>query len=228
MLDHNNSEIFFTKTNSDANTDFVNRQKSVFGDLDALVKNSERHVNALNPSKRNLSETEERKLIKRQRSDMREFRGQESIFKRPEAPAPSRFMKSIPDFQKHPDKWTKYTLSDVSQDDMSEKSNTAAAMSFLRELKAKKDAEAMDMDGETKTITFKKPSSYVKSNPESDNEMDLQSTSFKSSKVVMPEYVVGEKKKPKKSAKPKSIDKGDKLKEIKLGHLLEEDDGEEY
>lgn len=227
MLDHNNSGIFFTQTNSEANSEFVNRQKSVFENLDALVKDSERHINTSNPSKRNLSVREERKLIKKQKCDMREFRGQESIFKRPEAPPPSRFMKSIPDFQKNPNKWTRYTLSDVTQDDMSEQSNTAAAMSFLRELKAKKDAEDMDTDGEVKAITFKKPSNYTKNKPESDSEKSSQSTSFRSSKVVMPEYVVGEKKQQKKTITTKSTVKGDKSKEIKLGHLLEEDDDEE-
>uniref|UniRef100_A0A1B6LUD1 U5 small nuclear ribonucleoprotein TSSC4 n=1 Tax=Graphocephala atropunctata TaxID=36148 RepID=A0A1B6LUD1_9HEMI len=216
----NSSGKFFAQTDRNENTEFLSRQKSVFEKLDAVVKDSEKNLERQNKFKRPAS-TEETRTHKKLRHDTRQFRGQESIFKRPEAPPPARFKNNTPDYQRHPQKWTKYTLSDVSQEDMSDKSNTAAAMSFLRELQAKKEMESMDVDSEVKQITFKKPTKHVEAMV--DNSAKYESPSFRSSKVVMPEYVVGEKKTSKRStAKPS--EKTDKSKEIKLDHLNEEDD----
>uniref|UniRef100_A0A1B6JV77 U5 small nuclear ribonucleoprotein TSSC4 n=1 Tax=Homalodisca liturata TaxID=320908 RepID=A0A1B6JV77_9HEMI len=220
MLNFDNSSgKFFVQSDRDENTEFLSRQKSVFEKLDAVVKDSEKNLEKQNFKRPVISE--DIRTHKRLRHDTRQFRGQESIFKRPEAPPPARFKNNTPDYQRHPQKWTKYTLSDVSQEDMSEKSNTAAAMSFLRELKAKKEMESMEVDSEVKQITFKKPSKHLE--PIVSSSAQYDSPSFRSSKVVMPEYVVGEKKASKRnSAKPK--EKTEKSKEIKLDHLNEDDE----
>ncbi|XP_054286955.1 protein TSSC4-like [Macrosteles quadrilineatus] len=209
---------FFVQTKSDNNADFVSRQKNVFEKLDAVMKSNESSIAKLNDNKRSHG-NEEKATFKRQKSETRPFRGQESIFKRPEAPAPSRFQKNLPDFLRRPDKWTKYTLSDVSQDDMSDQSNTAAAMSFLRELRAKKESQDMDVDSEK----LSKPTFKKTQRKREVSEDKSSSQIFRSSKVVMPEYVVGEKK-PSSSKKQKA--KPEKGKEIKLDHLDEEEDDE--
>lgn len=214
---------------NDTNSEFLNRQKSVFEKLDAVAKDSEKVVKLQTSLKRE-AQNERNKPSKRPRlkHDMRQFRGKESIFKRPEAPPPARFLRNLPDYRRNPEKWTKYTLSDVSQDDMSDQSNTAAAMSFLRELKAKKESELMDVDQEAKMITFKKPSTF-KPNRVLDNDLGnedkFETPSFRSSKLIMPEYVVGEKKTPKRTTTKPSDQKTIRtVKEIKLDHLEEEDD----
>lgn len=231
MLGTNNdcvsNKFFVQSPEENVNSEFLNRQKSVFEMLDAVAKDNEKVVK-LQPSLKRETHCEGNKPSKRQRQDTRQFRGKESIFKRPEAPPPARFLRNLPDYRRNPQKWTKYTLSDVSQDDMSDQSNTAAAMSFLRELKANKESEQMDMDTEVKAITFKKPSSFrPKSVSLPNNDLDdrFDTPSFRSSKLIMPEYVIGEKKTRKRSTST-SKPSGQKtsLKEIKLDHLVEDDE----
>lgn len=221
------NNFFVQSPEENVNSEFLNRQKNVFEMLDAVAKDNEKVVK-LQPSLKREAHCERNKPSKRLRQDTRQFRGKESIFKRPEAPPPARFLRNVPDYRRNPQKWTKYTLSDVSQDDMSDQSNTAAAMSFLRELKAKKEFEQMDIDSESKAITFKKPSSF-RSNSVPNNNLDnkdkYETPSFRSSKLIMPEYVIGEKKTPKRSTSTsKPAGPKTSLKEIKLDHLVEDDE----
>ncbi|XP_058066366.1 U5 small nuclear ribonucleoprotein TSSC4 [Anopheles bellator] len=66
------------------------------------------------------------------------YRGRESIFKRPSAPIGQCLKRAnLPDYQRNPHKWTKYTLEDV---DTSERTNTAAAFSFLKQIEEQRDA----------------------------------------------------------------------------------------
>lgn len=213
---------FYAQSRSDENMEFVNRQKSVFGQLDAVVKEKEESLGKYNSPHRPMI-VDGYKSLKRQRHDTKQFVGQESIFKRPEAQLPPRFIRNIPDYQRHPQKWTKYTLSDVSDEDMSDRSNTAAALTFLQEIRAKKEAEQMDVENDKKEITFVKPS-ILRNKASSANTQDIfESSSFRSSKVIMPEYVVGQKLNSKKNIRQQR-DKPKKCKEIKLEHLEEEDD----
>lgn len=220
------NNFFVQSPEENVNSEFLNRQKSVFEMLDAVAKDNEKVVK-LQPSLKREAHCERNKPTKRLSQDTRQFRGKESIFKRPEAPPPARFLRNVPDYRRNPQKWTKYTLSDVSQDDMSDQSNTAAAMSFLRELKAKKEFEQMDIDSESKAISFKKPSSFrPNSGPNNlDNKDKCETPSFRSSKLIMPEYVIGEKKTPKRSTSTsKPAGSKTSLKEIKLDHLVEDDE----
>lgn len=221
------NNFFVQSPEENVNSEFLNRQKNVFEMLDAVAKDNEKVVK-LQPSLKREAHCERNKPSKRLRQDTRQFRGKESIFKRPEAAPPARFLRNVPDYRRNPQKWTKYTLSDVSQDDMSDQSNTAAAMSFLRELKAKKEFEQMDIDSESKAITFKKPSSFRPNSVQNnnlDNKDKYETPSFRSSKLIMPEYVIGEKKTPKRSTSTsKPAGTKTSLKEIKLDHLVEDDE----
>lgn len=179
---------------------------------------------------------------RRRRAPTKQFRGKESIFKRPEMPAPRRARNSIADHQRNPHKWTKYSLGDVSPQDMSDRTNTAAALSFLQELKARKDQNS-DMDvnesSSTKPILFKpvRPKSEKRTSSlgavttvtASNTSEENDRPSFRSSKLVMPEYVVGQKTTSKKKLRTDANQQEDKKKcskqtEITLGHLMDEDD----
>lgn len=222
-----NTGRFYAQCKSDNNSEFVNRQKSVFEKLDAVVKDNEGILEKQNNLKRSFT-IKDNKIHKRQRCDTRQFLGQESIFKRPEAPLPSRFKQNIPDFKRNPQKWTKYTLSDVSEEDMSDRSNTAAALSFLQEIKAKREAEEMDVDSHVKSIKFLKPSTaHRKQNTDISEQDKFESSIFRSSKVIMPEYVVGKKQMAKKNNNVRHFNEKREIhKEIKLDHLVEDDNDE--
>ncbi|XP_067004772.2 U5 small nuclear ribonucleoprotein TSSC4 [Anabrus simplex] len=159
---------------------------------------------------------------KRLRAETKQFRGKESIFKRPEAPPPRFNVRNIPDYRRNPQKWTKYSLGDVSQEDMSEKSNTAAALSFLRELEARKSVEPMEEDHKSHIIF--KPTKKV-AVEDGISSSDAAKSSFRSTKLIMPEYVVGqEKKKAKKNVKKLPSENDKSSKSIKLSHLEEEEE----
>ncbi|XP_062621217.1 U5 small nuclear ribonucleoprotein TSSC4-like [Saccostrea cucullata] len=49
--------------------------------------------------------------------------------------------QKTPDYKAHPEKWTKYSLEDVGNEDMSESSNTRAAFAFLEERRKLREGE---------------------------------------------------------------------------------------
>lgn len=102
--------------------------------------------------------------------------------------------------------------------------NTTAAFNFLRELEDRRQDEPQDDDmGGSSKIVFKKS---VRLRPRED-ELDpqLNAKKIQSTKIVMPEYVVGEKRsKPKKERRPKDQQSSSKS-SLKLSHL--DDDEEE-
>lgn len=188
---------------------------------------------------------------RRQKRETKRFRGKESIFKRPEGPAPRANFRSIPDYHRNPHKWVKYSLDDVSSEDMTEHSNTQAAMSFLRELKARKEKEKVDESDEemdiescesnasdsTETrfkskkralssqITFRKPRAR-ETTEDSAVIVELDDKPvFRSSKIILPEYVIGQK--PKRSCKQNRPVKVNRSKELRLDHLQEPDEEED-
>lgn len=208
-------------TSVSTNSDFTSRQKKLFEQLDKVggVINTDHEtqmdIEPITPSN------------KRKRSETKQFRGKESLFKRPELPISKCLpMRRAPDFQRNPHKWTKYSLDDVSSADMSEQSNTTAALSFLRELEERKSNEEDEKINLNSTkITFKKripKPQNVSTSTEKDDEDKLV---FKGSKIVMPEYVIGQKKPIKKDKKTTSSTKN--RNEIKLDHLQDEDDEQE-
>ncbi|XP_044269763.1 protein TSSC4 [Tribolium madens] len=193
-----------------SNKNFMERQKSIFDQLSTLKCNLQKDEEM---------EVEEAPRLSNRtnRSVMKQFRGKESIFKRPQDPVSKNYMRTIPDFKKNPHKWTKYSLADVKDEDMSDRSNTKAALSFLNELKNRSNESMVtDKTEEIQKIVFKKVHTTVKDNLKNEDEKP----SFRSSKVVMPEYVVGQKvKKDKKNKKIQNSSGG----QLKLDHLLDDE-----
>ena len=132
----------------------------------------------------------------------------------------------------NPNKYKKYDLSDVSKDQLSDRSNSRAAFDFLRQLKDRKnnDLESNENpaeNSEERKVSFKKPSTFKK--PPS-----VESTSKPSSAVqdghkrILPEYEFGQK------AKKSVVKLSDKTSEkskikppsktISLSHLDDEDE----
>ena len=60
----------------------------------------------------------------------------------------------VPDFEKNPSGYTKYSLRDVP--DVSQRSNSAAAFDFLRQLKEKTEGESEPAADLSQKIVFKK------------------------------------------------------------------------
>jgi hypothetical protein len=147
------------------------------------------------------------------RSLTNKFRGKDSLFVKPEIP-PWRIIEKhrAPDFKLHPHKWTRYSLADVN--DMNDKSNAAAAFAFLKEMQTRKSHGDQNDNEESKKIVFKKT---VKS-----KESEVK-PSFQSSKLVMPEYEFGKKIQKKKNRPERQSDGATTNKEIKLGHLMEDE-----
>lgn len=219
---------------------FANRQRLLFDQLSIAESQCNKHDNSETVD----AEVDERRKRsapsddRRQKRETKRFRGKESIFKRPEGLPPRTNFRNIPDYHRNPHKWVKYTLDDVSNEDLTERSNTQAAMSFLRELKArkKKDEVEEEMDVEpcesnsTETrFKYKKCASsqiaFKKPRTEDIAELDDKPV-FRSSKIILPEYVIGEKPK-KKCKQNRSVVKIDRSKELKLDHLQEPDEEED-
>lgn len=153
------------------------------------------------------------------RSLAKQFRGKDSLFVKPEIP-PWRIIEKhrAPDFKLHPHKWTKYSLADVN--DMNDKSNAAAAFAFIREMQTRKMGgdQCEGDDAEEKKIVFKSVTVTTA------NESGAKA-SFRSSKLVMPEYEFGKKVLKKKNRPDRKSDTvaNNSHKEIKLGHLMEDE-----
>lgn len=142
----------------------------------------------------------------------------------------------------NPHKWKKYSLDDA---DISDKSNTSAAFAFLKEIEDRKssaDEVDGDDDNQDDKIVFNarkrvhtgakfNKSIHLKSIVNADESTDpvLDLPKMKGSKVVMPEYVIGQKKERKKSTAKSSADGTDKkaAEVLKLNHLFEDEDEEE-
>ncbi|CAL1542682.1 unnamed protein product [Lymnaea stagnalis] len=118
-------------------------------DDDELEKQAKERERSNRPRHR-LSETKNSDFVSRnhsrslERSDI--GNGEDScvekdnIFRRPYRPQ-RKGCQPIPDFKKHPEKYTCYSLADISEKDMSEKSNTMTALAFLEERKQQSQKE---------------------------------------------------------------------------------------
>lgn len=147
----------------------------------------------------------------------------------------------------NPHKWKRYSLSDA---DISERSNTSAAFQFLAEIeKKKRDDSSQDEDeleDSSDKIVFnnrrksqaRKPSfnssASLRNAVEKDNEVDAEKPVLKGSKLVMPEYVVGQRNKSKDKKRPHAPETSTRKTEdrpnkrvLQLQHLMEDEDEED-
>ncbi|XP_034656425.1 uncharacterized protein LOC117893791 [Drosophila subobscura] len=157
---------------------------------------------------------------------LKRMRGKESIFKKPEMPI-GRCLKprKTPDYQMNPHKWKKYSLEYV---DISDQSNSSAALSFLRQMDAQRETGAEDdaaMEAGGK-IEFKKKSklnrNLKKLQAEEVDDVELDKPQLRGSKLVMPEYIIGQKPQKQKKTKPKD-NQSRAAGKLQLSHLEEED-----
>ena len=208
---------------------FQDRQKSLFNQLkDAEDQYGYSKTNKAAPQDYG---TIDKFTYKKLKHEMKQFRGRESIYKRPEANLIECLRaKRIPDHIKNPQKYKYYSLADVTADQMSDATNTATALASLRVMEEKAAAEsAMQTDVDPDEGLFKKPtflmSAALRKTPKQEEK-----PIFKNNKMIMPEYVVGVTKKKEKKVitniavkKDKSDNTGTKV-ELKLDHLFEEDE----
>uniref|UniRef100_A0A0K8TQZ7 U5 small nuclear ribonucleoprotein TSSC4 n=1 Tax=Tabanus bromius TaxID=304241 RepID=A0A0K8TQZ7_TABBR len=158
---------------------------------------------------------------------MMKFQGQESIFKKPELPI-SKCLKprKTPDYQINPHKWKKYSLTDV---DTSDSTNTAAAFAFLQEMEIRKGQETTKaFDVNTDKPTFCKSIRLRKAAIVEGSDDVEDKPKLKGSKLVMPEYVIGQSSHRKSGEKRKSTETSvTDCSKLKLTHLFEEDEEDE-
>ncbi|XP_046398550.1 protein TSSC4 [Ischnura elegans] len=221
---------------------FSDRQKDIFGQLvttekETTERQKDNQVFYFKNDEEDLLMDVDN-VSKPPRRQCKKFRGKESIFKVPDVP-PRLKPSAIPDFKRNPHKWVRYDLGDVSQDDMSEQANRSAAMSFLHELderrKRERDDDGTLGDG-AKPITFRNPKKsscqlLEKEKLTGKAEEEEEKPHFRSSKLVMPEYIVGEKRAKKKAKRVVKVGSSDGKSEtaaaaVKLGHLVDEDEVE--
>lgn len=149
--------------------------------------------------------------------------------------------------QANPHKWKKYSLSDA---DTSDRTNTAAAFEFLREIEERKrneeaaaDDDSMDTsegDDGNKKIVFKQrrrvdlvtkfnQSVTLKAQlgESASGEEGTEKAVLKGSKVVMPEYVIGQKVAKEKRVNKKRTDGKVDQNKLKLKHLFDEEEEDE-
>lgn len=149
--------------------------------------------------------------------------------------------------QANPHKWKKYSLSDA---DTSDRTNTAAAFEFLREIEERKRNEAVtegdvmdtsEQDGVNNKIVFKQrrradllatkfnQSVSLKARlGDTSTEDGVEKAVLKGSKVVMPEYVFGQKVAAKeKRVKKRSEAENNTHNKLKLNHLFDEEEDDE-
>lgn len=125
--------------------------------------------------------------------------------------------------------------------DISDRTNTSAAFEFLKEIEARKssddddedDIPYLDQEGTSDNTNSRKrhmilvkrtTSIKARTNEDSDEEADNKIV-LKGSKVVMPEYVIGQKvKKNKSKLKTNSSTVKIKTKEMKLDHLFDDEE----
>lgn len=109
--------------------------------------------------------------------------------------------------------------------------NTSAAFSFLKEIEDRKSKDSImeyddDSGSSSQKIVFKKSVKLRQKAIEVDSVLDTKK--IQSTKVVMPEYVIGEKRqKPKKDKKPSERTSTSNSKaSLHLSHLDDEEDEE--
>lgn len=178
---------------------FSNRMNSVFDSLNGLEakhraweRDHEGSVSADSLLKDDPEAPEE--ITKRSEPPSFKRPWSNSCAPRKRKPPPfGQFGGGTPDFKIHPEKWTKYSLEDVSEDDMSEASNKAAALEYLRERRSQTAAAA---DSDVNLIDVEQQGRHVfqrRSKDEMDADTGGKQLISIPGKIVMPECVVGAK-----------------------------------
>ncbi|XP_057367598.1 U5 small nuclear ribonucleoprotein TSSC4-like [Daphnia carinata] len=208
---------------------FSARRESIFGNL-PVVELAQKEVYALPSSAACNSLTEEEASIN---DDVTSYKGEESMFKRPmpklkkSSHAPRRYQylnkTNTPDHKRNPHKWVKYSLATTS--DVTDKSNTAAALSFLKDLEKRKHSleDEIPEPVDTGKIVFKKPRTCERT---CDRRAEKSKT-YRDGKLCMPAFEFGFKraKETKKEKKVKGENSSQKAKvQSCLSHLEEEGD----
>jgi len=229
---------------------FDTRTKDIFANIDSLASTSKKQQNSeeqKQPRKRITapSPPPEDNCRDSDKKRTEEFKNCESIFRTPNEsgwpPARSRHDRKrphhgnqrgprrTPDHVVNPNKYKKYDLSDVSKDQLSDRSNSRAAFDFLRQLKDSKNDDESDENptesSEERKVSFKKPSTFKK--PPSVESTSKPSAVQDGHKRILPECVVGQKAKKsvvKLSDKTSEKSKIKSSKTISLSHLDEEDE----
>lgn len=148
--------------------------------------------------------------------------------------------------QANPHKWKKYSLSDA---DTSDRTNTAAAFEFLKQIESQKhdshpaadDAAISNNDAcrivfnqrdrrgtTTHSATFNQ-SAHLRGQLDGnggDSEANAPKPVLRGSKVLMPEYVIGQKKVAGKRSR-KTHQPSTSIGQPKLGHLFDADEVED-
>lgn len=230
---------------------FLDRQKQLNQQLLKIERDLNKHNNHRDS---NVPKLEDLCIVSRNRNKIKGYRGRQSIFKRPEGPAPKTNLRPIADYRRNPTKWTYYNLDNVS--DISDESNREAAFAFLNDLKNRREAESRKqnkikdklknqqaiMDVEMTGVNLEedemeteerfvvndsgKGSISFKKPQKKKEPTEQAKPEFRGNKVIMPEYTFGTKKVQKKNLKKRiNSEKIDKNKEMKLDHLRI--DGEE-
>jgi hypothetical protein len=151
------------------------------------------------------------------------YRKCDSLFKKPNLPI-SRCLptRKRPDYEKNPQKYKHYTLSDVT--DLSDRMNSSAAFNFLREMEERKESNHDDTpEDSSNKIVFKNSKKLEPKHQTMTGEKQV-----KGNKFVMPEYVIGEKRqKSSKKIAGGSSSSSSKQKQLKLSHLAHDEDEDE-
>lgn len=105
--------------------------------------------------------------------------------------------------------------------------NTTAAFNFLRQIEEQKQKKVEESNDKDQKVVFKKS---VKLRPK-DNEPDpqLDAKKIQGNRVVMPEYVVGEKRKVQRPNRDRRshTETSKPSKQLNLSHLNEDEDDED-
>ncbi|KAL5287054.1 hypothetical protein ACFFRR_008167 [Megaselia abdita] len=210
-------------------SDFARRKNDVFNSLECAEKTMITKDSILDQSSGNkdfLSQNQNN--TSKQYNISKNFRGKkESIFKTPALPI-SKCLKprSTPDYKSNPQKWKKYSLADV---DISDQSNISAAFDFMRAIESQKEKDLdLGFDNEQKEFTgkikFNKSANVKRSLRTSKSEEESDKPKLKGSKLVMPEYVVGQRVKPTPVSNKKEKVPKDTKQMLSLSHLMEDED----
>lgn len=164
---------------------------------------------------------------KKQKPEVRLFSKKESIFKRPELPITKCLpTRRVPDYQRNPHKWKKYNLEGI---DISDNANSSAAFAFLQEMDKRRESNGAELDlvELPSKIEFKKSVKLQKELRQEESDESTSKTRVLGTKIVMPEYCIGKKTTNKKRDNPSVVEKPkNKKNELKLDHLLEEEEDE--
>ncbi|ESP00793.1 hypothetical protein LOTGIDRAFT_238486 [Lottia gigantea] len=151
-----------------AGNDFKSKSKDIFGVLQTL---EDKHSAVETARKKSLGDRDEETLWKNdpledveirkgnleRSSDFRKDDRKQDGFRKPYNRPPShrKYKKPvIPEYRKHPEKYTCYSLGDVSSNDMSDASNSRAAFDFLDERKKLREQRERGSDEEEAKVDF--------------------------------------------------------------------------